>query len=207
MACFHLILFKRNHYKNSQSSITKVSKVQTPKRTKRRRGGNASSSDDEVAEPMVDLKPRQCFGHKCVYAARPGSNYCSDNCGINLASLRIMQTLPDRIREWNLTQCQAEEQNRKELEKIRGKQDLVKDRLEQLNNEFRELEDLIARGKAQTIDRDKEDEDDEGESAEMTIHCVTCSSDVQTRTAVRHMERCYNKVIDLSFIWKRGPRR
>ena len=75
---------------------------------------------------------RQCFGHKCTKEAREGSKYCSDNCGINLASLRIMQTLPDRIREWNLTPCEADKRNRKKLDSIRAKQDAVKSKLEQL---------------------------------------------------------------------------
>ena len=105
-----------------------------------------------------------------------------------------MQTLPDRIREWNLTPCEAEARNRKDLEKIHAKQDTVKARLEQLNRDFRQLEDLISRAKAQTIDQDKEDEEEETESAETYVHCVTCGSDIQTRTAIRHMERCYNKV-------------
>ena len=110
-----------------------------------------------------------------------------------------MQTLPDRIREWNLTPCEAEARNRKDLEKIHAKQDTVKARLEQLNRDFRELEDLISRGKAMTIDQEREDEEDEGagESAETYVHCVTCGSDIQTRTAIRHMERCYNKVSHL----------
>ena len=38
------------------------------------------------------------------------------------ATLRILQTLPDRIRQWNLTPCEADIRNRKELEKIRSKQ-------------------------------------------------------------------------------------
>ena len=29
--------------------------------------------------------------------------------------------------------------------------------------------------------------------SEMTVHCVTCGQDLHTRTAIRHMERCYNK--------------
>ena len=46
----------------------------------------------------------------------------------------------------------------------------------------------------QTIEPEKEEEDDDGPTeAEMTVHCVTCGMDVQTRTAIRHMERCYNK--------------
>ena len=54
---------------------------------------------------------------------------------------------------------------------------------------------MIERGKLQPIESEKEDEDDGGdtESAEMTVHCVTCGQDLHTRTAIRHMERCYNK--------------
>ena len=43
-----------------------------------------------------------------------------------------MQTLPDRIREWNLTPCEADKRNRKKLDSIRAKQDAVKSKLEQL---------------------------------------------------------------------------
>ena len=83
---------------------------------------------------------RQCFGPRCVKPARSQSNYCSDECGINLASHRIVQTLPDRLREWHLTQCVADTRSRKELEKIRAEQDAVKNRLEQLNVDFQNLE-------------------------------------------------------------------
>ena len=80
------------------------------------------------------------------------------------------------------------------MESIRAKQEAVKPTLEQLNNDFRSLEELIARGKRCSIEekRDSDDEDDDVESA--TVHCVTCGSDVQSRTAIRHMERCYNKI-------------
>ena len=43
---------------------------------------------------------------------RVGSKYCSDQCGLSVASFRIYQTLPERIREWNLTGCMAEQKNR-----------------------------------------------------------------------------------------------
>ena len=84
--------------------------------------------------------------------------------------------------------------NCRELESIRAKQEAVKETLEQLNRDFRNLEELIAKGKKCTVEekRDSDDEEDDVESA--TVHCVTCGSDVQTRTAIRHMERCYNKV-------------
>ena len=105
---------------------------------------NGDSSEDgsfRQCGSVNDISERrQCFGHKCLKVARPNSNYCSDDCGMNLASLRIVQTLPDRLREWNITQCTADVRSKKELEKIRAEQDAVKSRLEQLNIDFRNLE-------------------------------------------------------------------
>ena len=112
------------------------------RRTKRAFKGD-SSDDGNYAQfgTTNDISElRQCFGHKCVKPARANSNYCSDECGINLASHRIVQTLPDRLREWNLTQCIADARNQKDLEKIRGQQNAVKSRLEQLNVDFNNLE-------------------------------------------------------------------
>ena len=77
---------------------------------------------------------------------------------------------------------------------VRAKQETVKATLEKLNRDFRALEELIAEGKSQTIDERDSDDEDDSTAAEMTVHCVTCGSDVQTRTAIRHMERCYNKI-------------
>ena len=110
-----------------------------------------------------------------------------------------MQTLPDRIREWNMTSCEAEKRNRKELDKIREKQDQVKTRLDQLNLEFHQLEALISRGKSQSAQEDDNDEDND----EASIHCVTCGTDIHSKTAIRHMERCYNKVKQDTFCWLR----
>ena len=62
--------------------------------------------------------------------------------------------------------------------------------------DFRDLEELIAKGKSETVEEIDSDSDDEKDSStvEMTVHCVTCGADVQTRTAIRHMERCYNRM-------------
>jgi len=105
-----------------------------------------------------------------------------------------MQTLPDRIRQWNMTPCEAEKRNRRELESVRAKQETVKATLEKLNRDFRALEELIAEGKSQTIDERDSDDEDDSKAVEMTVHCVTCGADVHTSTAIRHMERCYNKI-------------
>ena len=61
----------------------------------------------------------------------------------------------------------------------------------QLHNEFRQLEEVIAKGKSMKVE-DNSDEEDEDVS-ENTATCVTCGTNVQLHSAVRHMERCYNK--------------
>ena len=45
----------------------------------------SSSSEDEET---FDMTPRQCHGMDCINAARVGSKYCSDQCGLTVASLR-----------------------------------------------------------------------------------------------------------------------
>ena len=93
----------------------------------------------------MDLAPRQCYGMECVKSARVGSKYCSDQCGLTVASLRIYQTLPDRIREWNMTPCKAEQKNKQELERIREEIEDAKKRLEEVDKEAEILEQVIAR--------------------------------------------------------------
>ena len=88
---------------------------------------DSSSGDDDdsppgLRNPALD-RPMQCLGPGCIQSARLGvSKYCSEQCGVNLATMRICKALPDRVREWNSTPCEAEKHNRKELEAIRKKQ-------------------------------------------------------------------------------------
>lgn len=48
------------------------------------------SSDDE---PLFGEGPRQCYWYQCLNPARAGSKYCSDECGVRLATDRILRVL------------------------------------------------------------------------------------------------------------------
>lgn len=54
-------------------------------------------------------------------------------CGIQLATNRIYQVLPQRIQEWALSPCIAEEINKKELESVRRQQLEVRGILQELD--------------------------------------------------------------------------
>ena len=102
-----------------QTFKRKLSKEDRRESVKKRKRAVDFSSDDSDGDKVIDLTPRQCHGMDCINSARIGSKYCSDQCGLSLASLRIYQTLPERLREWNLTSCKSSERNSRELVGIR----------------------------------------------------------------------------------------
>ena len=56
-------------------------------KTKEKSGYEKKRKHMEVDERQdaVEEGPRQCFGPGCIEAARVGSKYCSDDCGMKLA--------------------------------------------------------------------------------------------------------------------------
>lgn len=110
---------------------------------------------------------------------------------MNLARTRILQVLPQRLQEWALTPSGAEELNIKALDQVRKQQVEVKQILQELDKRHRELDIIVERAKNATIDPNQEfdNEDD----AEVSMFCVTCGHEIHSRTAIKHMEKCFNK--------------
>uniref|UniRef100_A0A183IVW8 CXXC-type zinc finger protein 1 n=1 Tax=Soboliphyme baturini TaxID=241478 RepID=A0A183IVW8_9BILA len=99
-----------------------------------------------VENPGTNDNPktaRQCYGPQCVYAARPGSNYCSDECGMKLARKRILEILPGRIQSWNINPSVAERFERRRLEVVCEKAEEARKRLASLDFEEKRLSEWI----------------------------------------------------------------
>lgn len=47
---------------------------------------SGSSDEDDQRE-----EPKQCYWYECLNVTRQGSKYCSDECGIRLATDRILR--------------------------------------------------------------------------------------------------------------------
>ena len=63
---------------------------------------------------------------------------------------------------------------------------------------FQELDAIIECAKKATIElRSEEDSEDEGE---MSMYCITCGHEIHSRMAIKHMEKCFNKVCTTCFI-------
>ncbi|EAT36204.1 AAEL011688-PA [Aedes aegypti] len=155
-----------------------------PKKRKR------SLTPEVLVNPALE-GDRQCYGPGCIMTARPQSKYCSDTCGMKLATTRIYQVLPQRIREWSLSPAICEEQNKKALEAIRTKQTIVRATLAELDKRHAELDLLVDRAKRCTLDPNALDSNDVED--EMSMYCITCGHEIHSKTAIRHMEKCFNK--------------
>lgn len=155
-------------------------------RAKRRR---RSSSPEVFINPDLE-GDRHCIGPNCRMTARPQSKYCSDECGLKMATSRIYQVLPQRLQEWNLSECIAEERNKKQLDVIRKKQGTVKATITELDQRNKELDLLVERAKHCLLDPKALENIEEDE---MSMYCITCGHEIHSRTAIRHMEKCFNK--------------
>ncbi|XP_053434983.1 CXXC-type zinc finger protein 1-like [Nycticebus coucang] len=136
---------------------------------------------------------RQCLGPGCVYATRPGSKYCSDDCGMKLAAERIYKILPLRIQQWQTSPCVADEYGKKMLERIHREQQDTHTRLKDMECHFHELEAIILRGKQQAMYTEEEIKNGDKGGTDLKIFCVSCGQSISMRVALRHMERCFAK--------------
>ncbi|XP_032691339.1 CXXC-type zinc finger protein 1 [Odontomachus brunneus] len=152
----------------------------------KKRKRDSSNERNEYLEP-----PRHCYGPACTKQSRPGSKYCSDDCGLKLATSRIYQVLPQRLQEWSLTACIAEQNNRRALESVRKQQHDVRRILQELDKRHAELDRIIERAKLASIDPHAEVDDND--DTEMSMYCITCGHEIHSRTAIKHMEKCFNK--------------
>jgi len=164
---------------------------------KKRKAWRPARDESDESDVEVDLTVRQCHGIDCINTARMSSKYCSDQCGLSLASLRIYQMLPERIREWNLTSCKAAETNQKELVRIRAEINTAKVKLEEVDREVETLEQLIAKVKSlapiEKVGDSSDEEDEDVKGGAGLVNCVSCGKDVSSKLAIRHMETCFNK--------------
>ncbi|XP_008575609.1 PREDICTED: CXXC-type zinc finger protein 1-like [Galeopterus variegatus] len=136
---------------------------------------------------------QQCLGPGCVYPARPGSKYCSDDCGMKLAADRICKILPQRIKQWQNSPCVADEHGKKMLECIHCEQQATHTYLKEMECRLHELEAIILRGKQQTVCKGEENIEGDKNNTDLQISCVSCGKPISMRVAQRHMERCFAK--------------
>nr|XP_054752147.1 CXXC-type zinc finger protein 1-like [Lytechinus pictus] len=166
----------------------KVKKVQ--RELRKRTAGGAVKQTQRGTKNLKDLK--QCCGPGCVQPARAFSKYCSEECGLKLATNRIFELLPPRIQQWQQSPCVAEENNKKSLEQMRNEMMNVKHKIAELDEKIKKLQLIIVKAKSVPIKIEQDSTDNE-EEAEASVNCVTCGHSINPTKALMHMSKCFRK--------------
>ncbi|CAH1784566.1 unnamed protein product [Owenia fusiformis] len=178
---------EKRKYKKRKALHSGARDKAADKRTRRQ----AEMDDEDASDEDEDEK--QCLGPQCIKPSRKGSKYCSDDCGMKLATSRIYEILPSRIQQWNATPCQAELNNRKTLESLREKQLQARQKLVELDEKHTQLDKILEKAKHTSILTEDETTEDDEEEKELSVYCVTCGHEIHPKTALKHMEKCFAK--------------
>lgn len=77
------------------------------------------------------------------------------------------------------------------LDQVRKQQVEVQQILQELDKRHKELDIIVERAKNASIDPNQENENED--DSEISTYCVTCGHEIHSRTAIKHMEKCFNK--------------
>ncbi|KAL1129033.1 hypothetical protein AAG570_013565 [Ranatra chinensis] len=140
----------------------------------------------------------KCYTPWCLALARQTSKYCSDDCALNLATMRIKHILPQKLISWNETRSHAESKDRADLEELAAEQKALLKLTDELYLREKNYHETLTKAKSELIDPDWAAGDlAVGGGSEAGVHesvyCVSCGAEVHLRSASKHIERCYNK--------------
>lgn len=183
----------RKEKKDERKKIKMKKKVKGKKVQRELRKRTADGAVKQPQQSSKDLKNvHQCNGPSCTLLAKPYSKYCSEDCGLKLATNRIFELLPQRIQQWQQSPCIAEENNKKSLEQMRNEMEKVKHKIAELDAKIVKLQKIIVKAKSVPIIMKQNSTDNEDES-EASVNCVTCGHSINPIKALMHMSKCFRK--------------
>ncbi|GAU88772.1 hypothetical protein RvY_01408 [Ramazzottius varieornatus] len=180
----------------------RVSPPKPPRTIKRKAPIIHRANDDEASYgepedyPGFDVDAlRQCYGLNCRFAAAPYSKYCSDECGRALARARLLHYMPLRLADTGDVEAAATQANNKEMDEVRKKLAQCKTSLETMTANKMGLERLIIAGKmVEPVSEEKERDSEDEADRNLDVHCITCGAPISSKLAIKHFERCFNRV-------------
>lgn len=134
-----------------------------------------------------ELEEKQCIGPGCTSSVRSGSKYCSEQCGLEMAQLRLKNILPQRVNDY--------------FGQIPANHLIDRDRLQQLETQVRQMECQLKQlqdwkdnlhnfiGALKNSQPAAEQQRNEDES--MMVGCPVCAGEFSFREITKHTQSCF----------------
>ncbi|KAI6186814.1 hypothetical protein M3Y98_00173800 [Aphelenchoides besseyi] len=133
---------------------------------------------------------QQCYGPNCVKASRPGSKYCSDECGLKMADDRLRRILPSRVRDYYSVQPLAEKTDDKLIRDLTVRKALAEGEIEQANqfaltlnlyvSQLSRIEPTVQQNRSHVM-----------KDMSIVMSCGVCGEEVPLCTLAQHVNDCY----------------
>ncbi|EYC06038.1 hypothetical protein Y032_0078g1160 [Ancylostoma ceylanicum] len=137
-------------------------------------------------EAPKQVESRQCIEPDCVKPARDNSKYCSDECGLKLAKLRLLMMLPEKVEQYYKEQPQSELQALEELRAIDQKIGQIQVQTETMLGYVRTIQRYVMAMKSTTSVSY-----DEPGDVDFMVNCTVCGMETNGRQLPKHVERCF----------------
>ncbi|KAL6737973.1 hypothetical protein Aduo_011575 [Ancylostoma duodenale] len=137
-------------------------------------------------EAPKKVESRQCIEPDCVKPARDNSKYCSDECGLKLAKLRLLMMLPGKVDQYYKEQPQSELQALEELRAIDQKIGQIQVQTETMLGYVRTVQRYVMAMKSTTSVSY-----DEPGDVDFMVNCTVCGMETNGRQLPKHVERCF----------------
>ena len=150
---------KQSNKLNSKKKTSNKNCSTNGKQPKQRRQRNSSSvnqndlelEQDQAKRELIKKAPEQCLGPECIRPAVQNSKYCSFECGMRLAKDRLVYYLKTRYEQYSQSEPLSNKLNLTELERINSEIDVLKCKLNELEQKHLDLDKLIERAKFEKI--------------------------------------------------------
>ncbi|WKY08062.1 hypothetical protein Q1695_007510 [Nippostrongylus brasiliensis] len=169
----------------AETARTGMDERAPPRRsTATRARGEPRRKHDAPKQP----ESRQCIEPDCVNEAREDSKYCSDECGLKLAKMRLLMLLPQKVAQYYGQQPLSELQSLEELRAIDQKIGKIQAQTETMLGYVRAIQRYVMAMKSTTSVSY-----DEPGDVDFMVNCTVCGMETNGRQLPKHVERCFVK--------------
>ncbi|CAD5205720.1 unnamed protein product [Bursaphelenchus okinawaensis] len=155
-----------------------------------------------LKEKQEELEMRQCLGPGCVKYAMVNSKYCSEECGMALAKIRLCRVLPQRVADFYGEKPISEMEADLKIQQLTKKKAEIENGLSLADSYTKNLDlylSVLSQGStvvASSNTEEKEEDEVTFVSSDKNYPhcCFICGAEVSIKSLPKHIQKCFVKM-------------